>query len=165
MRRSSARSNLPGCGVRKTGLTVTLPHTRVDIREGAADLIEEIARLYGYDRFPSTLLADDLPEPLFSESLAFEERLRDQLADLGLQEAACYALTSPEAEARVAPPLAEFVTLRNPISSDRGVLAAYAVGQSARRGVQQNIHHHPHLALFELNKIYRQDRRKVTAAG
>ena len=44
-----------------TFLLVTTPPNRLDIQAGAADLIEEIARIYGYDRVPATLLADPLP--------------------------------------------------------------------------------------------------------
>ena len=39
------------------GWTVTVPRTRLDIQAGAADLIEELARVYGYDKLPERLLA------------------------------------------------------------------------------------------------------------
>lgn len=136
-----------------SGLTVTLPRTRVDIQEGPADLIEEIARLHGYDQFPSTLLADQLPEPLFREDIAFEEHLRDVLVDLGLQEAVCYALTTPEAEARVAPAQAEYVTLRNPVSSDRAALRQYLV-PALLDALDLNLKHAADVRLFEVGTVF-----------
>jgi phenylalanyl-tRNA synthetase beta chain len=134
-------------------LDVVLPHTRVDIQEGPADLIEEIARLHGYDQLPSTLLAEPLPEPLFSEGITFEERLRDVLVDLGLQEAVCYSLTSPEAEARVGPVSAEYITLLNPISSDRNVLRQMLL-PSLLDALDLNLKHVPDVRLFEVGTAF-----------
>jgi phenylalanyl-tRNA synthetase beta chain len=138
----------------ETGLLVTLPHTRVDIQEGAADLIEEIARLHGYDNFPSTLLADQLPEPLFSERIDYEERLRDILVDLGLQEAVTYALTTPEAETRVGPDVSsDYVTLLNPISSDRTVLR-HMLLPGLLDALDLNLKHVQDVRLFEVGTVF-----------
>ena len=50
-------------------LRVTTPPHRLDIQDGAADLIEDLARIHGYDRLPATLLADQLPEQHANRSL------------------------------------------------------------------------------------------------
>jgi len=63
-------------------LRVTAPPHRLDIQEGPADLIEDLARLYGYDRLPATLLADRLPPQTGNPALEFEERVRDLLRRL-----------------------------------------------------------------------------------
>src|SRR5207249_4492105 len=60
-------------------LRVTVPPNRVDIQEGVADLVEELVRVYGYDRLPATLLADQLPEQYGDVELRREERVRDLL--------------------------------------------------------------------------------------
>ena len=83
----------------------TAPDHRLDIGKelvGTADLIEEIARVYGYDRIPETEISDRLP-PLRSPNgrLQHEERTRDLLVAAGLQEIISYRLTTPEAEARI----------------------------------------------------------------
>ncbi len=87
-------------------LRVTAPDHRLDIGTGVtgqADLIEEIARIYGYDRFPNTEIADMLPQQRSNTSLEREEALRDVLARAGLREIVAYRLTTPEAEARLTP--------------------------------------------------------------
>ena len=56
-------------------LRVTAPPHRLDIQEGPADLIEDLARLHGYDRLPATLLADRLPPQTGNPALEFEERI------------------------------------------------------------------------------------------
>ena len=77
-------------------LRVTTPPNRLDIQAGAADLIEDLVRLYGYDRLPATLLADRLPPQRGNRSLELEERVRDLLVNCGLQEVITYALTTPQ---------------------------------------------------------------------
>ncbi|MEJ5201785.1 MAG: phenylalanine--tRNA ligase subunit beta, partial [Anaerolineales bacterium] len=83
-------------------LAKTPPH-RLDIGSdvvGQADLIEEIARHYGYDVIPETRLSDSLPPQRGNPLLDREEQLRDTLVNLGLQEIVTYRLTAPEREAR-----------------------------------------------------------------
>src|SRR6185503_17772028 len=70
-------------------LRVTVPNHRLDIGlppgdpnediadvVGQADLIEEIARIYGYDRLPITLIADEMPQQRSNPLLEGEERAR-----------------------------------------------------------------------------------------
>src|SRR5262245_62601361 len=72
-------------------LRATVPPHRLDIQEGPADLIEDLVRLYGYDKLPATMLSTQLPGQENNEELAFEERLRDKLVGAGLQEVITYA--------------------------------------------------------------------------
>jgi phenylalanyl-tRNA synthetase beta chain len=134
-------------------LRVTTPPHRLDIQEGEADLIEELARIYGYDRLPATLLADQLPEQHTNWALVFEERVRDILTGTGLQEIKGYALTTPEREAALGLPPHEYVRLLNPISSERVVMR-----QSVLAGVLEataaNLKHTGDVRLFEIGHVY-----------
>jgi phenylalanyl-tRNA synthetase beta chain len=85
------------------GWLVTVPHTRLDIQAGAADLIEDLARIYGYDKLPERLLPIELPEPKGNRSLELEDRVRDLLTDIGLQETIAYSLSSEETEGKLLP--------------------------------------------------------------
>ncbi|MEP7357026.1 MAG: phenylalanine--tRNA ligase subunit beta, partial [Anaerolineales bacterium] len=83
------------------GLRVSVPDHRLDIGTGVvgkADLIEEIARVYGYERIPETLIADAMPPQRGNRPLELEELARDLLARLGLQEVVTYSLTAPQRE-------------------------------------------------------------------
>ena len=104
------------------GRTVTVPATRLDVQAGAADLIEEIARVLGYDNLPSRLLPLELPPQSGNDSLAFEQSVQDALVDLGLSEAINYTLTGEAAERPFVEGLPGSVKLLNPISPERGVL-------------------------------------------
>jgi phenylalanyl-tRNA synthetase beta chain len=134
-------------------LRVTSPPNRLDIQAGAADLMEEIVRIYGYDRLPATLLADPLPQQTGNADLEREERVRDRLVDLGLQEVITYSLTTPEREASLNPPPAGYVTLVNPISAERS-----AMRHTLLAGVLEvlafNLKHGDTIKVFEVGSIY-----------
>jgi phenylalanyl-tRNA synthetase beta chain len=135
-------------------LRVTTPPHRTDIQAGTADLIEELARVYGYERLPATLLADQLPEQHANRPLEFEERLRDILVNCGLQEAITYALTEPERDAPVGP-LGEgkYVELLNPISSERRVMRHSVLGGVLEVALA-NLRNTDDVRLFEIGSVY-----------
>jgi phenylalanyl-tRNA synthetase beta chain len=137
------------------------PDHRLDIGvgiNGVADLMEEIARIYGYDNIPETRMADELPPQRNNPALDKEERLRDLLVALGLQEIITYRLTSPEREARRLPPGASpvdkpYVHLANPIAADRNVLR-HSLLSSVLEVVERNNRIQPRMALFEIGPVF-----------
>jgi phenylalanyl-tRNA synthetase beta chain len=137
----------------KDSLRATVPPHRLDIQEGPADLIEELARLYGYDRLPATLLADQLPPQMGNPALEFEEKVRDLLVNVGLQEVITYALTTPEREAPLSLPASEYVTLKNPISSDRAVMR-HSLLTGILEAAANNLRHTDDVRLFEIGAVY-----------
>ncbi|MDW8328229.1 MAG: phenylalanine--tRNA ligase subunit beta, partial [Anaerolineales bacterium] len=142
-------------------IRVTVPDHRLDIGEGVvgqADLIEEIARIYGYERIPETLLADELPPQRRNLSLELEELARDVLVNAGLQEVMTYSLTAPEKERRVLAPGAPaddrpYVTLINPIAADR-VVMRHSLLASVLEVAAYNARLRDRLALFEIAPVY-----------
>ena len=142
-------------------ITAIAPDHRLDIGEGVigkADVIEEIARMYGYDRIPETRLADTLPLQIGNPLLDKEERLRDLLVVQGLQEIISYRLTTPEREARCLPSETAvdsrpYVRLANPISSDKAVLR-HSVLASVLETAERNARLRDRLALFEIGPIF-----------
>jgi phenylalanyl-tRNA synthetase beta chain len=121
------------CTVEKNSVKAKTPPHRVDIGEGVvgiADVLEEVARIYGYDNIPETRMADALPPQLGNPVHEWEERLRDTLVSLGLQEVVSYRMTSPEREERLLAsglrPEAnleqKYVVIANPITPERRVL-------------------------------------------
>ncbi|MEL6854749.1 MAG: phenylalanine--tRNA ligase subunit beta [Cyanobacteria bacterium J06607_13] len=79
---------------------VTVPPYRYRDLEREIDLIEEVARLYGYDRFGRTLPAQTARGYL-SEEAALNRKLRTAFRGAGLTETIHYSLTSPTSEAQV----------------------------------------------------------------
>jgi phenylalanyl-tRNA synthetase beta chain len=137
------------------------PDHRLDIGEGVvgkADLVEEIARVHGYDVLPETQISDTIPPQYGNAELDGEEKVRDLLVGLGLQEVVTYRLTSPEREARCVTPgspadVSPYVTLANPISSDRIVLR-HTVLASVLEAAERNSRIRDRLALFEIGPVF-----------
>jgi phenylalanyl-tRNA synthetase beta chain len=134
-------------------LRVTVPPHRTDIQAGAADLIEELIRIHGYAGLPATLLADALPEQVGNRPLALEEHVRDILVGAGLQEVVTYSLTTPEREAPLGEPEAEYVRLQNPISSERVVMRRTVLA-GVLEVAAANLRHAEDVRLFEVGAVY-----------
>jgi len=131
----------------------TPPH-RLDIGEGivgVADVLEEVARSYGYDNIPETRLSDALPPQLGNPTFEWEERVRDLLVSLGVQETVSYRLTSPERESRLVS-YNEYVTLANAITPERRVMRRSllaSVLESAEKNARAES-----VAVFELGPVF-----------
>ncbi|MCS7010592.1 MAG: phenylalanine--tRNA ligase subunit beta, partial [Anaerolineales bacterium] len=139
------------------GLLVTAPDHRLDIGEGItgkADLIEEIARIYGYDNLPETRMSDLLPPQLGNPTLEKEERVRDLLVNLGLNEIISYRWTTPEREGRRFPAGAStddrpYLRIANPLAYEKAFLRQ-SVLASVLDTAERNARFRQRLALFEI---------------
>ena len=149
------------CTLQNGQLTAKAPPIRLDIGEGLigkASLMEEIARIYGYERIPSKRLAVELPAPVFDPNLETEERIRDILVSLGLQDTVAYRQTSPQREARILPnqaldPDLAYVRIKNPISPDRTVMRRSGLATMLEL-LEYNSKFRPSLALFEIGPVF-----------
>ena len=142
-------------------ITAKTPDHRLDIGTGVigkADLMEEIARIYGYDRIPETRMSDDLPPQKGNLDLEIEHDLRDLLVGLGLQEVITHRLTSPEREARRLSPESPpddtpYFALANPITPERSVLR-HSLLSSVIEIIERNARIRERIAIFEINPIF-----------
>src|SRR5512139_299064 len=142
-------------------IRATAPDHRLDIGTGVigrADVVEEIARVYGYGRIPETLLAEVLPPPHPNRDLEREEQVRDVLARAGLQEVVTYSLTSPEREARLNAAAeggadVPYVRLANPIVVDRVVMRRTLLA-GVIEAAAANSRHTDRLAFFEVGNVF-----------
>lgn len=103
------------------GWTFTVPSWRFDITI-EADLIEELARVHGYNNLPVTVPLVRLglqPEP---ESITPLRRLRHTLVAQGYQEVITYSFVPPELESALGSGQVRPETLANPISQDMSVM-------------------------------------------
>jgi phenylalanyl-tRNA synthetase beta chain len=137
-----------------TVIAKTPPH-RMDIGEGViglADVLEEVARLYGIGNIPETRLADPLPPQIGNVAYEKEERLRDILVNLGLQDIITYRLTSVERESRLGDQ-GEYVKIANPIAPERSVMRKRLLA-SVLDVVESNARLNDTLAFFEIGSVF-----------
>ncbi|MGL4880806.1 MAG: phenylalanine--tRNA ligase subunit beta, partial [Waterburya sp.] len=130
---------------------VKVPPYRYRDLEREIDLIEEVARLYGYDRFCDTL--PDKTEPGYlSAEYAIKNKLRAVLRGVGLTEVVQYSLVKPTGqEVKLANPLfAEYSALRADLFS--GLLDAFVYNQSQGNGA---------LNAFEIERVFFQSEEQL----
>ncbi|MEA3374955.1 MAG: phenylalanine--tRNA ligase subunit beta [Chloroflexota bacterium] len=137
--------------------TVTVPSHRRDVTR-AVDLIEEVGRIWGYDRFPATLMRDELPPQRENPRLDGAERVRDLLIGCGLDEVITYSLVSPEDEGKLHPGGSRrdpdaYLQLRNPLSSEQNTLRQTLL-PSLLNTTRQNLRFVDRVAIFEIGRIY-----------
>jgi phenylalanyl-tRNA synthetase beta chain len=136
---------------------VRAPYWRPDV-SFADDVVEELARVSGYDKIESLSLAGAVPEPHRDPLRDLRERLRDAATAAGLQEVITYPLTTPEMLLSVAP--AELMEvhpplrLQNPMSSEQAVMR-----NSLRASVLQTVaanlrRERGSVAVFECARVY-----------
>ena len=133
------------------GWSIEVPSHRLDVT-GEEDLLEEIARHHGFDKFPSTL-----PEwSGFGSALPLESKerlLRNRLAAAGYSEIIPMAFSEEAAERKFRPEV-EPVILLNPMAKDEAVLRTSLV-PSMLRTIQWNANRGIRDAqLYELGKLY-----------
>lgn len=138
-------------------LLVTVPGHRVDVSL-EADLIEEVARIYGYNRIPYTLPYGASTRGVRTPLQRLELKVKDCLTALGLNEVVTYSFTNPSYLDRAAvpqdSPLRNLVRLQNPLSEEQSVMRTMmlpglleVIARNASRRVND-------LAIFELGRVF-----------
>lgn len=108
--------------------TVTVPTRRGDITI-EEDIIEEVARIYGYDRLPTTLPVAGTTEGKLSPYQKKRRAVRSFLEGAGLYEAITYSLTSETKATQYALEIREPIELAMPMSEDRSRLRLSIIPQ------------------------------------
>jgi phenylalanyl-tRNA synthetase beta chain len=138
-------------------LKVTVPSHRRDVTR-PIDLVEEVGRIWGYDRFPPTLMRDELPPQRDNPRLGGAERVRDLLVGCGLDEVITYSLVGLEDERKLHPGKATptsdaYLQLRNPLSSEQGMLRQTLL-PSVFHTTRENLRFLDRVAVFEIGRVY-----------
>jgi phenylalanyl-tRNA synthetase beta chain len=136
-----------------TAYTVGVPFWRPDV-EIPDDVVEDIGRIYGYDRLPATRLRGTLPEVTPRPIETMRERLRDAMAGLGFDEVITYSLvdrrtlelvTGDGDERRRSP-----LSVANPVAAQHAVLRTTLRGSLLETFAANRRHDDGLLRLFEI---------------
>ncbi|MDQ0110988.1 phenylalanine--tRNA ligase subunit beta [Paenibacillus harenae] len=143
--------------------TVQVPTRRGDITR-SVDLIEEVARLHGYDNIPTTPIHGDVTPGALTKPQAIRRELRKRLTDAGLHEVVSYSFTGPE-RTKLFPSLvggSKAVRLSMPMSEDRSVLRTTLIAQLLETAAYNRNRKNESASLFEIGSVYHTDEEQLT---
>ncbi len=133
---------------------VAVPHWRMFDTTRAIDLVEEIGRVHGLDRIPSTLPARRDALGVLSPWQQMQRTLEDTAASLGLHEAYTYALVATGSGDTAGAASSDVVRVANPMAAEQGELRSTlvlshldAVRRNQSMGVED-------VALFEMGRTF-----------
>ncbi|MCK4387965.1 MAG: phenylalanine--tRNA ligase subunit beta [Dehalococcoidia bacterium] len=137
-------------------ISVVAPYWRSDVKY-AADLVEEVVRITGYEKVPTTRLSSSLPmqEPI--PMLEFKRRLHSILVSCGLQEILSYSLTSLEKLQKLSPDLdLKVIPLKvaNPLTKEQEYLRTTLRTNVLATLASNQKHEENGIKLFEIGEVF-----------
>ncbi len=138
-------------------MELTPPTFRPDL-EAEADIAEEVARFYGYNNIPNTLISGESTKGFYSEKQIFRKNLSNLLTAQGVNEIFSFTFTTPAVFDKLNlpadSPLRNVLKLRNPLGEDTSVMRTTTVGTMLET-LSYNYNHKNEAAyLFEICKVF-----------
>ena len=153
---------LPDAGA--NGWRVAIPYWRSDIAI-PEDLVEELARIIGYDDLPATGVAGRVPRWEPGATHVFRRRVVDALTAYGMRQTFTYAAVSDELEDKAPPParrssfdgVSEGVKLENPVSGHHATLRRSLRAPTLESAARNTRTWRGLVALFETGLVFASD--------
>ena len=136
--------------------TVSVPRRRWDISI-QADLVEEIARIYGYEKLPTTLPEAAGTAGELTETQALRRKVRSIAEGAGLTEIISYALTTPEKAVEFAVTPTNLTELMWPMTVDRSALRQNMVSGMLDTVAYNVNRKNSNVAIYEIGKVFEQN--------
>jgi len=134
-------------------LEATVPYYRLDINI-EEDLIEEIARMYGYEKIPAKELVGEAPQKVDQSFFELIYKLKSTLANLGLTEIQTYSFYSTKILNNLKLNTEDLIKIANPMSAETEYLRdrlwpnlLEATAKNIRNGIKD-------VAIFEIGKVF-----------
>lgn len=142
-------------------ISLTVPYFRTDVTQ-SADIVEEILRIYGYEKIPNRFLKSEVPKEIKLPILQLSEEIKDLMISLGFNELITVPMAKYEDFANMKDPLANrAVGILNPPTSEHThmrtniyVQLLYSLKRVVDRGDKE-------VNFFEVGKIYYQDKNST----
>jgi phenylalanyl-tRNA synthetase beta chain len=139
------------------GLAVTVPPWRDADVQREADIVEEVARVYGLDKLPTTLPARERAIGRLTHAQHLRRRLEDALRDRGMDEIVGWSFTAPATLEKLRLAGAPVLALSNPLSEDHSVMRPLLLPGLLDAAQRNAAHGAPAVALFESAHVYEAD--------
>ena len=138
-------------------VTATSPYWRSDIKLDV-DFIEEVARVIGYDKIPTTMLSVPIPRQNPEPVLGLRKKIRQSLTGYGFEEIVTYTLTSLEMLSNLVPsphpPEPTPLRIVKPLTADQEYLRPNLRANLLAALASNRRHEDSGMRLFELGKVY-----------
>ena len=155
---SKTRSILTSLGARvkslsRSALKLEAPFFRHDL-QSEIDLIEEVARVYGYGNIPETIPQIVEKGARLPFDMAVDNKIREILTSLGLSEIITYSLLSKPLLLKAKISDADVIEIKNPLSAEQEVMRPSSIA-GMLNSIRHNINRKTKsLRLFELGNVY-----------
>ncbi|HEX3026698.1 MAG TPA: phenylalanine--tRNA ligase subunit beta [Clostridia bacterium] len=104
---------------------ITVPTYRSDV-ENKADIAEEVARIYGYNKIPVTMIGGSTPKGGLNPAQKFEKNMTEALISLGFYEVSTYSFISPKYYDKILlpadSPMRKSIRILNPLGEDTSIM-------------------------------------------
>ncbi|MGN1314596.1 MAG: phenylalanine--tRNA ligase subunit beta [Lachnospiraceae bacterium] len=134
-----------------------IPSFRQDL-EGIADIAEEVARFYGYDKIPMTLPSGEATTGKLPFKLRLEEKARDIAEFCGFSQGMCYSFESPKVFDKLTlpenDPLRRAIVIANPLGEDYSIMRTISLNGILTSLATNYNRRNKDVRLYELGNIY-----------
>jgi phenylalanyl-tRNA synthetase beta chain len=128
---------------------VRVPTRRLDVTL-PEDLIEEVGRIYGFEKIPSRLPEAALIPPVRNDGLVYQNKIREILVNLGFSEVYNYSFTSNKGK----------IEMLNPINQDQKYLRCN-LADGLLENLEKNKRYFKEIRLFEIGRVFLKDKNKI----
>lgn len=136
------------------GLRITVPTRRLDISI-PEDLIEEIGRLYGFEKVPSRLPEAMLIPSVRNDDLLYQNKIRDILVNTGFSEVYNYSFVSDKDISDFKLVKSDLIEVANPVSQEQRYLRV-CLGVNLLKNVKENKKYFKQVKLFEIGNVFQK---------
>lgn len=138
-------------------LVITVPTFRIDIAI-KQDIAEEIARIYGYDKIPTTIIKTSTQRQPKNRKQLLDDKIVDIMIACGLNQSISYSFVSPKVFDLVNLPedskLRNTVKIKNPLGEDYSLMRTTTVPSMMECLARNYARNNEYASLFEIGKIY-----------
>ena len=141
-------------GMESKSYRVIIPSHRLNDIHREADLVEEIARIYGFNNIPEILPVEPIKPVSVKPSRRWESQAKWTLTGFGFDEIYTFAFLGPELLKKTGMPVTdEMIEVTNPISSDMSLMRTSLLPRMLET-IADNLRYQDQFSLFELSKVY-----------
>ncbi len=137
------------------GDDIYVPTYRADV-EAEPDVAEEIARIYGYNNMPTTLLSGDTTLGGKNEKQLAEDKVRNVLCAQGLNEIITYSFVSPKMYAKLGIELDDPIVIANPLGEDQSIMRTVTIGSMLETVATNYNYRNEQAYLYEIATKYKK---------